>query len=168
MACNIYWKLMKILKLIFTASVIVLLLISCNSNRKSSGNSVKSENPVLEATGTIEKNEGEKSPAREIYDKYCLTCHQSDGSGVPGMYPPLVKAEKITGPADELIRVILFGLEGPIEPDGVTYAQVMPAQDFISDSDITLLVNYLRESWGEGGGEISVDDVKRIRESGNF
>ena len=82
------------------------------------------------------------------------------------MYPPLVKAEKITGPADDLVRVILFGLEGPIGTDGLTYAQVMPPQDFISDSDIALLVNYLRKTWGEGGTDITADEVKVIRESG--
>jgi len=42
----------------------------------------------------------------------------------------------------------------------------MPAQDFISDSDIVLLVNYLRETWGADHAEVTADDVKRIRTSG--
>ncbi len=157
--------MMKKAKIIFNVIAVVFLSVSCNSNRGSSGDSVKAEIPVIKSSGTTEKVAEEISPGRGIYGRYCLTCHQADGSGVPGMYPPLVKAEKITGPADDLVRIILFGLEGPIGADGITYAQVMPAQDFISDVNIVLLVNYLRETWGEDGTEITVDDVKRIRES---
>ena len=153
-------------RIILYLVAVVLISFSCNSKRGSSGGSGKEERPVIKSTGTSEQAADVVSPAGEIYNKYCLTCHQADGSGVPGMYPPLVKAEKITGPADDLVRVILFGLEGPIGTDGLTYAQVMPPQDFISDSDIALLVNYLRKTWGEGGTDITSDEVKVIRESG--
>ena len=142
------------------------LPISCNSKREAPGDSGKEKKTVIESSANAERKTVEIDPGREVYNKYCLTCHQADGSGVPGMYPPLVNAEMITGTADDLIRIILFGLEGPIGPEGISYSQVMPAQDFISDSDIVLLVNYLRETWGADHAEVTADDVKRIRTSG--
>lgn len=157
---------MKKIRLLYLSGLVVILIISCNGPGRNSEKTVVAAGTSVENADAKAIVSEKISPGRVVYDKYCLTCHQADGSGVPGMYPPLKKAEKITGPADELLRVILFGLEGPIGEEGITYAQVMPAQDFISDDDLAVLVNYLKETWGDGGSAITPEDVKRIRDSG--
>jgi len=32
-----------------------------------------------------------------VYEQYCLTCHQVDGSGVPNLNPPLIKTSFVLG-----------------------------------------------------------------------
>src|ERR1700759_586074 len=64
---------------------------------------------------------GSKQRGAALYKKYCLTCHQADGSGVPRMNPPLIKTSYVTGDKTKLISWVLKGSveKGPI--DGVDY-----------------------------------------------
>ncbi len=106
------------------------------------------------------------SPGEEAFRKNCLTCHQADGSGVPGMYPPLNNSEKIKGPPEGIIKVILYGLKGPAVINGETYTQLMPAQSLLNDSTIAVLVNYVKKRWGGGESAVTAGEVKKIRASG--
>jgi mono/diheme cytochrome c family protein len=100
---------------------------------------------------------------QNLYKKYCLTCHQADGSGVSGMFPPLIKTRKVLGPADSLIMILISGLKGPTEVDGVTYTQEMPAVKNITDEEIAEVLNYVRHSWGNKAASISARDVSKVR-----
>jgi mono/diheme cytochrome c family protein len=100
---------------------------------------------------------------KEVYQKRCLFCHQADGSGVPGMFPPLIGTPKVLGAPDSLIRIVISGLKGPTELKGVTYRQAMPAVGNISDEEITAVLNYVRTSWGNKAKEITTENVKNVR-----
>jgi mono/diheme cytochrome c family protein len=100
---------------------------------------------------------------KDLYKKYCLTCHQADGSGVSGMFPPLIKTPKVLGPADSLIMIIISGLKGPTEVAGVTYTQNMPAVKNITDQEIAEVLNFVRHNWGNKAASISAAEVARIR-----
>src|ERR1035437_7332370 len=67
----------------------------------------------------------------QLYTNYCLTCHQADGNGVRGRFPPLAGNAKITGPSTDIIRIVLFGLEGPITVNERDYNQPMPPQGYL-------------------------------------
>jgi mono/diheme cytochrome c family protein len=66
---------------------------------------------------------------KDVCAKRCLTCHQEDGSGVPGMYQPLIKSDKVPGSPEELIRIVLSGLKSPEGVSGKSYDQEMPPND---------------------------------------
>jgi cytochrome c553 len=55
---------------------------------------------------------------RRLYIQVCATCHQLNGQGVPGAFPPLAGADWVTGDEATLIRILLHGLQGPIEVNG--------------------------------------------------
>src|SRR4051812_853213 len=57
----------------------------------------------------------------------CNTCHQPTGVGVPGAIPPLVKSEWVNGSEERAIRIVLYGLQGPIKVAGADYNSAMPA-----------------------------------------
>jgi len=99
----------------------------------------------------------------EIYKKHCLVCHQADGSGVPGMFPPLVRTNRVLGPPDSLIRVIISGISGPLTVNGNDYEQVMPAMNYLTDSEIASVLTFIRSSWGNKAAAVPVKDVKRVR-----
>jgi mono/diheme cytochrome c family protein len=61
------------------------------------------------------------SPGATIYDMACLPCHQPEGKGLPGVYPPLAGSEWVRGDSARLIKILLHGLTGPI---------MVPGRDF--------------------------------------
>src|SRR5690606_5760091 len=65
---------------------------------------------------------------RAAYAQVCANCHMATGMGVPGAFPPLAGSEWVVGSPERLIRIVLHGLEGPIEVAGVQYpGSLMPA-----------------------------------------
>ncbi len=109
-----------------------------------------------------------QSSGSQLYNKYCLTCHQADGSGVPGMFPPLAGNAKITGPSNDIVRIVLFGLEGPIVVNGKDFSQVMPPQDYLNDKQIADILSYIRTTWGNKASLVSPSEVNKIRKLGNI
>jgi mono/diheme cytochrome c family protein len=107
---------------------------------------------------------GQSGP--ELFKTYCLSCHQADGNGVRGMYPPLAGNEVVTGPSEKVITIVLFGLEGPIEVNGREYNQLMPSQDYLSDKQVADVLTYVRNSWGNKADQIKPEQVNKIRKMG--
>ncbi|MGA0559468.1 c-type cytochrome [Larkinella sp. VNQ87] len=103
------------------------------------------------------------SPGQQIYEQYCLTCHQADGTGVPNLNPPLKQSEWVTGDKTRLINVILKGLQEPIEINGETYDNVMPAHDFLSDKEISDVLTFIRSNFGNKAEGVSPEEVKKVR-----
>jgi mono/diheme cytochrome c family protein len=102
----------------------------------------------------------------QLYTKYCQTCHQADGGGVRGMFPPLYDNEKVTGMSAEIIRIVLFGMEGPIVVNGKNYNQPMPPQSYLSDKQIAEILTYIRSSWGNKASAVSPAEVLKARKLG--
>jgi mono/diheme cytochrome c family protein len=102
----------------------------------------------------------------QLYAKHCLSCHQEDGKGVHGMFPPLAGNAKITGPSTDIIRIVLFGLTGSITVNDRDYNQPMPPQGYLNDSQIADILNYVRNSWGNKAPPVTADDVLKTRKLG--
>jgi mono/diheme cytochrome c family protein len=93
----------------------------------------------------------------------CVGCHQASGAGMPPVYPPLRNSPYVTGDPSRLVRILLRGLEGELEVDGVTYRGVMPAAPIQSDADLALLASWLRSQWGHASSAITTEFVARVR-----
>ncbi|MEX0599595.1 MAG: cytochrome c [Rhodothermales bacterium] len=102
----------------------------------------------------------------EIYQTRCMSCHQMNGAGVPGVFPPLTGTEWVTGDKGRLIRVILNGVTGPIEVNGDTYGGAMPPWGaFLDDEEMSQLVTFIRTSWDNDSEEITPEEVHKVREA---
>ena len=79
----------------------------------------------------------------------CSSCHQANGNGIPGAFPPLNKnmALKYNADKDYLLKAVVFGLTGEIEVDGSKYNGAMPAWGYLSDEEIAAVVNHALSSW---------------------
>ncbi len=99
-----------------------------------------------------------------VYERNCLACHQSQGQGLPGAFPPLAGADYLLNDPKHAIAVLLEGLSGEIEVNGVTYNGVMPAVR-LTDEQVANVLTYVLNSWGNDGGVIEVADVAAYRES---
>lgn len=98
-----------------------------------------------------------------IYQQKCTMCHQAQGQGLPGAFPPLMKSEWATGPAENLIRIQLRGLTGEITVAGKKYNQTMPANAKMSDEDIAAVITYVRNSFGNKASAVTPAMVKAHR-----
>jgi mono/diheme cytochrome c family protein len=69
----------------------------------------------------------------------------------------------VLGAPDELIKIVLAGLKGPIEVSGKTYDQEMPPSDYLSDREIADVLTYVRSSWGNSAPPVTVKKVSTVR-----
>ena len=87
----------------------------------------------------------------QAYVANCTACHQENGRGVPGAFPPL--AGHVTdilaqaGGRGYLIRVLLFGVEGAITANGVNFSGAMPGWNTLNDNTIAALLNHVSTAW---------------------
>lgn len=100
---------------------------------------------------------------QRVYQEYCLSCHQASGRGVPGMTPTLVESDWVSGDEERLIRVVLEGLEGPIEVNGESFRGVMGAQPFLTDDEVAAALTWLRQTFGNQAPPISAERVAGVR-----
>lgn len=100
---------------------------------------------------------------KRVYDTTCIACHQANGLGVPGQYPPLVASEWVTGSEERIIRIVLHGLNGPITVDGKEYNNVMAPLGSLKDDQIANVISYVRASWGNTAPEVSPETVAKVR-----
>ena len=100
----------------------------------------------------------------QLYTSTCAACHQANGTGLPGAFPPLVKnAAVLDADPTKQIRTILHGLSGETI-DGVAYPSPMPPfADALSDADVADIANHERTSWGNQGKPVTADQVKAQR-----
>ncbi len=106
-------------------------------------------------------NAGEKT-----YLQNCSACHQPDGKGLAGAFPPLANSDWLKGKtAKEVASTVLKGLQGEVVVNGETYNSVMPAQSHLTDAEIADTINYVLSSWGNKGGKIRASEVAALRKS---
>ena len=95
----------------------------------------------------------EEVDGAQVYATFCQSCHQPEGQGIPGGFPPLAghSADLVAADRDYLPLVLLYGLSGEIVVEGTTYSGVMPAWPQMSDAQIAAVINFISIDWDEGG-----------------
>ena len=99
----------------------------------------------------------------KIFTVYCAACHQKDGKGASGRFPPLAGTHWVTGDKKRLISILLKGMEGSIEVNGETYINAMPQHSFLSDQDVANVLTYIRQNFGNRASEITSGEVAEMR-----
>jgi mono/diheme cytochrome c family protein len=84
---------------------------------------------------------------KEIFDSHCAVCHQTNGEGVPGAYPPLADSVgayvRVAPGRAYLVHVVSFGMTGAIPAHGQSYDGVMQSWSQFSDAQIADILNYV-------------------------
>ncbi|MFV8249788.1 copper-containing nitrite reductase [Bdellovibrio bacteriovorus] len=102
---------------------------------------------------------------KRIYDSSCFACHQSNGQGLPGAFPPLAKSDFLNNSKEKSISAVIHGLEGPVKVNGKEFNSVMPAQ-LLSDEDAANVLTYVYSMWGNSKKVVTPADVKAVRAAG--
>lgn len=133
--------------LFFLALISAAALAGCTKGAKSG---------VAQATGTA----GQGS---QIFLVNCVSCHQADGEGVPGTFPPLAGNAVVVGDSVKVIHIVKYGLTGPVVVAGKTFNGMMPAwSPQLSDGDIAAAITYARSSWGNHATPVTAAQVSAV------
>jgi len=100
---------------------------------------------------------------KDIYTAQCIACHMEQGEGIESVYPPLAKSDYMMADKKRSIEQTLNGLTGEIKVKGVTYDGVMAGFETLSDQDISDVLNYVRNSFGNKGPVVTPEEVKASR-----
>ena len=101
---------------------------------------------------------------KTVYLQRCMVCHQADGGGVPKLNAPLDASTAVNGSdISKLVKYIVKGLNDRIEIDGEFYANAMPAADDLKDQQIADVLTFIRNTWSNKAGPITLTQVKQIR-----
>jgi len=110
---------------------------------------------------------------KEIYMKaapgggLCFTCHQPNGQGISGQFPPLAGSDWVLGEKERLIKISIHGLMGEIEVNGVKYNNVMAPPGIppgsLTDKQIADVLTYIRNEWGNSASAVSPEEVATVR-----
>lgn len=109
--------------------------------------------------------EAQVERGKRVFMQTCFACHQPDGKGLPGIFPPLAGSDFLLADHDRPIRIVTKGLTGPVTVKGQTFNNIMPAQ-VLSDQQIADVLTYVTNSWGNSAAPYTVDDVRRVKAAG--
>jgi len=142
-----------------------VMLAACSGGNKKSNNEEAgvqpAENKPVKASADLSDH-----PGYAVYTTHCLPCHQSDGNGVPGMYPTLHDTKWVNGDKAELISIVIHGLDIGVEVNGETFSMPMAALPQLSDEEVADVLNYVRKRFGSVDGDVTAEEVKAVRAEG--
>ncbi len=102
----------------------------------------------------------------KIFKLRCASCHQANGLGIAGQFPPLSGSKWVTSDPGLISKIIINGLKGEIQVKGQTYGS-NPSQNMIAvpinDREIANVVTYVRQAWGNEASEVSEEEVSGFR-----
>lgn len=100
-----------------------------------------------------------------LYQNNCQACHQENGQGVSGVFPPLAGSDyEGYATTEGHATIVLNGLQGKIVVNGVDYNGAMQAYSgLLTDVQIAAVIAYERNSWGNDDGWIAPDAVAALR-----
>ncbi len=99
----------------------------------------------------------------KLFVNNCSACHQADGQGLSGAFPPLAGSDYIANEPMKVIHAVLDGKSGPITVNGTQYNAVMPSLAYLSDADVADVVTFVINSWGNTGGEVTTAQIAAAR-----
>lgn len=119
----------------------------------------------------VAKNEALAIPEKSLFEigekvflAQCAQCHQNNGQGVAGVYPPLVESNWVLGHQEVLARILINGMNGKVVVLGKTYNGNMPAFGpsglNLKPKQIAGVLTYIRQEWSNAGSEVTEETMK--------
>jgi len=147
------------------------LIFICSIQLAHSTNDFQLHPPVEVVELTAEEKEAIRlerkfASGEKIFAARCASCHQANGLGIEGQFPPLANSEWVSADAKVIANIILKGLKGEIMVSGKKYgtsAAVNMAAVPISDREIANVSTYVRQAWGNNSSEVSEELVSALR-----
>lgn len=113
------------------------------------------------ATETADASD-EFAAGKKIYEEKCVVCHQADGKGLPGAFPPLAESDYLLADPVRGVEQTLNGSHEEMVVNGITYnAPMTPQVD--TKEDALAVINYVLNNFGNDGGVLTMEDIKDVQ-----
>lgn len=119
-------------------------------------------NSSLIASETEDEAAKKYPKGAEIYKAKCVICHQANGEGIPGAFPPLKNSDYLFADKVRAVAQVLNGSNEEMVVNGITYTAPMTPQ-VDTKEDAVAVINYVLNAWGNKGGTVSMEDVKDVK-----
>ena len=149
----------KTLSMLLAVPLLGLSIAACSQETAPAAG----DTAVHDAEVAVATAEELMAKGQDVYSANCAACHQPNGQGLAGAFPPLAGSDYLRGNREEVISAALFGLTGPITVNEVDYNGVMPSLGHLPDEDLAAAITYVFGSWGNNLAAVSVDEVAAIR-----
>ena len=97
-----------------------------------------------------------------IYTKTCVACHQAQGQGMEGAFPPLAKSDFLNADVDRAIDIVLHGKQGEVIVNGKKYNSVMTPQP-LSVQEVADVLTYVYNTWDNSKKVVTPEMVQKIK-----
>lgn len=116
------------------------------------------------ASATVEAPFDPVAYGQKQFNLNCASCHQSNGQGVAGQYPPLAGSEWVIGPSKRVSAIVLNGLEGSVTVKGGTYNGAMASwKSTLNDKKLSSILTFIRQAWGNTATAITEEQMAAFR-----
>jgi len=97
---------------------------------------------------------------KSLYATNCMSCHQANGEGLKGAFPPLKGSPIVLGNDLELyVNIIMLGYDARPEFAMMT---AIGTDNKLTPEDVTAIMNHERTSWGNNARTVTVEEIKKI------
>ncbi len=164
------------------ATLTAIVLMSCGKEAKKATDSVKETTKTVvkdvkettkdvvkdikeEVTEVVTKKEAtaeQLASGKAIYGKLCVACHQANGQGIPGAFPPVAKSDYLNENAERAIEIVLKGKTGEITVNGVKYNSAMTPQP-LNSQEIADVLTYVYHSWDNSKTVVTKELVETVK-----
>ncbi len=97
---------------------------------------------------------------KALYITHCQNCHQENGEGLKGAFPPLKGSPIVIGENLELyVDIIMNGYDA--RPEYSAMAAIGSNLEW-TEKEVTAIMNYERSAWGNTADSLTTDEVKKI------
>jgi nitrite reductase (NO-forming) len=142
--------------------IIAIIAISCSQNHDSTKiqniDSINSKNLKQEQLSSKDSIAG-----KQVYESRCLVCHQPNGIGIPGTYPPLANSDYLLVDKKRALDNVVNGFKDSIVVNGTTYKRHLMPDIELTNEQVRDVMNYILNSWGNKGGIVTLEDVKAVQ-----
>jgi mono/diheme cytochrome c family protein len=120
--------------------------------------------PARRETIVTPPDEATMKTGQAVYAKFCIACHEADGTGSPRIYPPLPANALLqsVNPSSTL-RITLDGAHTVTTPRAPNTGEMPAYARQLSDEEIAAVANYIRNSWGNSGPLVTPAQVAKAR-----
>jgi mono/diheme cytochrome c family protein len=120
--------------------------------------------PARRETIVTPPDEATMKAGQAVYAKFCIACHEADGTGSPRIYPPLPANALLqsVNPSSTL-RITLDGAHTVTTPRAPNTGEMPAYARQLSDEEIAAVANYIRNSWGNSGPLVTPAQVTKAR-----
>jgi mono/diheme cytochrome c family protein len=139
-----------------TALLLAGVLVGCAKGSQSSA--------AASASAAAANNPASASDGGAVYVANCSSCHQTNGQGVSGAFPPLAGNPVVSGNPIAAIAIVKNGLDGRVVVNGQAYSGIMPRwKGVLSDEQIASVITYIRSSWKNHASGVSAAQVQAVK-----